>query len=298
MNADEYKRAALRDLGDDGARLGPLARRRSRRPRCRSASGCSASSRRARATPSSSSRPASATRAMRPPSSSASAAASSPRTSARRWSTSRTGAATSSGSRTSSTGSWTPRTSSSRTTPLTACSAASATCSCRTPDDGTRRDEARPPARRPPRARRVARVRAQPVDLDRRPHAPRARPRPAARAGRAGDVHDGARRARARAARGRRLRRCIRLEEIPVLFAYESLDEYIERAKDTGGIFARVWREAAGRRARGARVGVRRGVRAVRARRALRVPGRRARRRRELTDQAGLRYVVQVCTTS
>ena len=35
----------------------------------------------------------------------------------------------------------------------------------------------------------------------------------------------------------------LRLEEIPVLFAYESLDEYIERAKDTGGIFARVWRE-------------------------------------------------------
>ena len=35
-----------------------------------------------------------------------------------------------------------------------------------------------------------------------------------------------------------------RIEEIPVLFAYESLDEYIERAKDTGGIFARVWREA------------------------------------------------------
>ncbi len=35
----------------------------------------------------------------------------------------------------------------------------------------------------------------------------------------------------------------LRLEEIPVLFAYESLDEYIERAKDTGGIFGRVWRE-------------------------------------------------------
>jgi len=33
------------------------------------------------------------------------------------------------------------------------------------------------------------------------------------------------------------------IEEIPVLFAYASLDEYIERAKDTGGIFARVWRE-------------------------------------------------------
>ena len=35
----------------------------------------------------------------------------------------------------------------------------------------------------------------------------------------------------------------LRLEEIPVLFTYESLDEYIERAKDTGGVFARVWRE-------------------------------------------------------
>jgi ubiquinone/menaquinone biosynthesis C-methylase UbiE len=37
-----------------------------------------------------------------------------------------------------------------------------------------------------------------------------------------------------------------RIEEIPVLFTYESLDEYIERAKDTGGIFARVWRELSG----------------------------------------------------
>jgi ubiquinone/menaquinone biosynthesis C-methylase UbiE len=35
----------------------------------------------------------------------------------------------------------------------------------------------------------------------------------------------------------------LRLEEIPVEFTYVSLDEYIERAKDTGGIFARVWRE-------------------------------------------------------
>jgi ubiquinone/menaquinone biosynthesis C-methylase UbiE len=35
----------------------------------------------------------------------------------------------------------------------------------------------------------------------------------------------------------------LRLEEIPVLFSYESLDEYVERAKDTGGVFARVWRE-------------------------------------------------------
>ena len=34
-----------------------------------------------------------------------------------------------------------------------------------------------------------------------------------------------------------------RMEEIPVLFVYESLEEYIERARDTGGVFARVWRE-------------------------------------------------------
>jgi ubiquinone/menaquinone biosynthesis C-methylase UbiE len=34
----------------------------------------------------------------------------------------------------------------------------------------------------------------------------------------------------------------LRIEEIPVVFTYPSLDEYVERAKDTGGIFARVWR--------------------------------------------------------
>ena len=33
------------------------------------------------------------------------------------------------------------------------------------------------------------------------------------------------------------------LEEVPVLFVYESLDEYVRRARDTGGNFARVWRE-------------------------------------------------------
>ena len=37
----------------------------------------------------------------------------------------------------------------------------------------------------------------------------------------------------------------LRLEEVPVLFVYESLDDYIVRAKDTGGNFARVWREVA-----------------------------------------------------
>ena len=39
----------------------------------------------------------------------------------------------------------------------------------------------------------------------------------------------------------------LRLEEVPVRFVYESLDEYIVRAKDTGGNFARVWREVAER---------------------------------------------------
>ena len=37
----------------------------------------------------------------------------------------------------------------------------------------------------------------------------------------------------------------LRLEEVPVRFVYESLDEYIVRAKDTGGNFARVWRDVA-----------------------------------------------------
>ena len=37
----------------------------------------------------------------------------------------------------------------------------------------------------------------------------------------------------------------LRLEEVPVRFVYKSLDEYIVRAKDTGGNFARVWREVA-----------------------------------------------------
>ncbi|MGH3127437.1 MAG: class I SAM-dependent methyltransferase [Gaiellaceae bacterium] len=35
----------------------------------------------------------------------------------------------------------------------------------------------------------------------------------------------------------------LRLEEVPVLFVYESLHEYIRRARDTGGNFAQVWRE-------------------------------------------------------
>jgi ubiquinone/menaquinone biosynthesis C-methylase UbiE len=35
----------------------------------------------------------------------------------------------------------------------------------------------------------------------------------------------------------------LRSEEIHVRFEYESLDEYVERARDTSGVFARVWRE-------------------------------------------------------
>ena len=33
------------------------------------------------------------------------------------------------------------------------------------------------------------------------------------------------------------------VEDVPVTFVYESFDEYIVRAEDTGGVFARVWRE-------------------------------------------------------
>jgi SAM-dependent methyltransferase len=35
----------------------------------------------------------------------------------------------------------------------------------------------------------------------------------------------------------------LRIEEVPVRFAYEGLDDYIVRVRDTGGVFARVWRE-------------------------------------------------------
>jgi SAM-dependent methyltransferase len=34
-----------------------------------------------------------------------------------------------------------------------------------------------------------------------------------------------------------------RVEDVPVRFAYESLDEYVRRARDTGNNFAQVWRE-------------------------------------------------------
>jgi SAM-dependent methyltransferase len=39
----------------------------------------------------------------------------------------------------------------------------------------------------------------------------------------------------------------LRIEEVPIRFVYESLDDYIVRAKDTAGTFARVWREVADR---------------------------------------------------
>lgn len=35
-----------------------------------------------------------------------------------------------------------------------------------------------------------------------------------------------------------------RLEEVPVLFVYADVDDYVLRAQDTGGMFAKVWREA------------------------------------------------------
>jgi ubiquinone/menaquinone biosynthesis C-methylase UbiE len=34
------------------------------------------------------------------------------------------------------------------------------------------------------------------------------------------------------------------MEDVPLRFVYEGLEEYIVRAQDTGGIFARIWREA------------------------------------------------------
>jgi SAM-dependent methyltransferase len=35
-----------------------------------------------------------------------------------------------------------------------------------------------------------------------------------------------------------------RLDEVPVLFRYGDVDEYVLNARDTGGMFARVWRDA------------------------------------------------------
>jgi SAM-dependent methyltransferase len=35
-----------------------------------------------------------------------------------------------------------------------------------------------------------------------------------------------------------------RIEEIPVLFIYDDVDDYVFRSNDTGGMFARIWREA------------------------------------------------------
>ena len=37
-----------------------------------------------------------------------------------------------------------------------------------------------------------------------------------------------------------------RLEEVPVRFVYRDVDDYVLRAQDTGGMFAKVWREASG----------------------------------------------------
>ena len=35
----------------------------------------------------------------------------------------------------------------------------------------------------------------------------------------------------------------VRIEEVPVRFTYRDVDDYVERARDTGGVFARVFRE-------------------------------------------------------
>ena len=35
----------------------------------------------------------------------------------------------------------------------------------------------------------------------------------------------------------------VRIEEVPVRFVYRDVDDYVERARDTGGVFARVFRE-------------------------------------------------------
>jgi len=36
----------------------------------------------------------------------------------------------------------------------------------------------------------------------------------------------------------------VRMEEVPVRFTYRDVDDYVRRARDTGGVFARVFREA------------------------------------------------------
>jgi SAM-dependent methyltransferase len=35
-----------------------------------------------------------------------------------------------------------------------------------------------------------------------------------------------------------------RVEQVPVLFEFDDVDDYIVRSKDTGGMFARIWRDA------------------------------------------------------
>jgi hypothetical protein len=35
-----------------------------------------------------------------------------------------------------------------------------------------------------------------------------------------------------------------RTEDVHVRFVYEGLDDYVSRARETGGVFARVWSEA------------------------------------------------------
>ena len=215
---------------------------RSRRPRRRCASGCSASSRRARATRSWSSRRASGTPATRPPRSSARAGDSSPRTSVRRWSTSRAAAARRSASRMSTTGSWTPSASSSRPTRWTECCAAAATCSCRIPRRHSPRRGAssgpagasRSPSGARPTATRGSRSSAACCSSAATFRLPSLARRGCSR-WRATSASASCSREPASASSASRRSRCSS--------RIESLDEYVERARDTGGVFAKVWRE-------------------------------------------------------
>ena len=80
------------------------------------------------------------------------------------------------------------------------------------------------------------------MDLDRRPDARRARSRPAL-SGTPGIF------ALANEDRLRRLLTSVgftveRIEDVPMRFVYRDVDDYVRRARDTGGLFATVWRAA------------------------------------------------------
>ena len=93
------------------------------------------------------------------------------------------------------------------------------------------------------RARGLARGRAEPVDLDRRSPARRAWAHAAPRAGRAGHLRARERRSLACDPRGGGLPRAPHRGRA-LRFDYRDVDDYVRRAQDTGGLFAKVWREA------------------------------------------------------